>query len=79
MVDFSILSAAETVLRTIRIKTPTSFLEKGRFDIFSVHDSFAGKNSGLSQSATEHFCPFPHSIIQKVHHSDAFYPNSGII
>ena len=70
--ELTILNAVETEFRTIRIKTPTSFSDLGRFHIYTFHASFAGKNSGLSQTAIKHFSYFPHSAVIEVHHSDAF-------
>ena len=56
--DLSILNTTETELRTIQIKTPTSFLDLGKFEVLSVHAYFAGKNLGLSQSAIKHSFTF---------------------
>jgi len=64
--------AVETEFRTIRIKTPISLFELGRFVIFTFHASFAGKNSDLSQTAIKHFSYFPLSVVTGIHHSDAF-------
>lgn len=52
------INAIETGLKTIRINTPTYILGQARFDIFSVHAGFVGKNSGPSGKATKHFCLF---------------------